>query len=338
MEHLAVLIDAENVGAKYVKSIFDELDKNGYDAPCRRIYGNWAKSNGWKESVLLDYSIQPIQQFSYTVGKNSTDMAMVIDAMDLLHQDKMDGFCLITSDSDFTRLAMRLREERKYVLGMGESKAPKALTHACDKFVFLDLIDGEEPAEAQKEKAETQEEKAEAGMAAVADERTKQGTNGAPAAGAAQEQNSLTPIEALETEILDLLMSSDEEKMPLGKVGDRLGKKFPDFDVRNYGYSKLSAFFKAEMSHLELVQKNAQYFVKKGSYVERETIEKEIIAMIRKKGGRIDNLSVIYDMLLQKYKGLDIREYGYGRISSFLRSMPQLKVLDNMVTLKSDVK
>jgi uncharacterized protein (TIGR00288 family) len=307
MEHLAVLIDAENVGAKYVKSIFDELDKNGYDAPCRRIYGNWAKSNGWKEAVLLEYSIQPIQQFSYTVGKNSTDMAMVIDAMDLLHQDKVDGFCLITSDSDFTRLAMRLREERKYVLGMGESKAPMALTHACDKFIFLDLIDGV---------AEETEN--------VTDSETL----------VTDSPESVTSIEALENAILNILNGDGDGEMDLGEVGDRLSKKFPDFDVRNYGYSKLSVFFKEEMPHLELVKQNTQYLVRKGRQVERSEIEQEILAMIQKKGGKIDNLSVVYDELLQKHSGLDIRDYGYGRISSFLRSMKELEVVDNTVRLK----
>lgn len=307
LKHLAVLIDAENVSAKYVKSIFDELDKNGFDAPCRRIYGNWAKFNGWKESVLLDYSIQPIQQFSYTVGKNGTDMAMVIDAMDLLHQDKMDGFCLITSDSDFTRLAMRLREERKFVFGMGESKAPMALTHACDKFIFLDLID----------------ESTEDGQQAVA-AVTKEDEN----------PESVTSIEALEDAILNILNGDGDGEMHLGELGDRLGKKFPDFDVRNYGYSKLSVFFKEKMPHLELVKQSNQYLVRKGHWVDREEIEREIIAIIRRKGGKVDNLSVIYSELLQKYNGLDIRDYGYGRISSFLRSMKDLKVVDNTVRIK----
>ena len=310
MEHLAVLIDAENVGAKYVKSIFDELDKNGYDAPCRRIYGNWAKANGWKENVLLEYSIMPIQQFSYTVGKNSTDMAMVIDAMDLLYQDKVDGFCLITSDSDFTRLAMRLREEKKYVFGMGESKAPMALTHACDKFIFLDLI-------------------GESGQ-----EKESASDNAKPQDG----PESLTSIEALESAILDILNGDGDGEMDLGEVGDRLGKKFPDFDVRNYGYSKLSVFFREKMRHLELVKQNSWYIVRKARLVEREQIEREILDMIQRKGGRIDNLSVIYDELMQKYSGLDFRDYGYGRISSFLRSMKELEVVDNSVSLRERKK
>lgn len=311
MEHLAVLIDAENVAAKYVKTIFDELDKNGYDAPCRRIYGNWSKFNGWKESVLLEHSIMPIQQFSYTSGKNSSDMAMVIDAMDLLYQDKMDGFCLVTSDSDFTRLAMRLREENKYVIGMGESKAPQALTHACNKFIFLNLIE------------ETEEE-----------ERTSKPPVGVESAAQEDAEESVTGIEQLEEAIFSFLAATDDGAMDLGEVGDRLGKRFPDFDTRNYGYSRLSVFIKEEMPHLELVKNHSHYLVKKGRQIDRETLEKEILYLIRRRGGHVDNLSVVYDELLQKYSGLDIKDYGYGRISGFLRSMKELEVTENTVRLK----
>jgi hypothetical protein len=146
---------------------------------------------------------------------------------------------------------------------------------------------------------------------------------------------SVTSIEALENAILNILNGDGDGEMDLGEVGDRLSKKFPDFDVRNYGYSKLSVFFKEEMPHLELVKQNTQYLVRKGRQVERSKIEQEILAMIKKKGGKIDNLSVVYDELLQKHSGLDIRDYGYGRISSFLRSMKGLEVVDNTVRLKS---
>ena len=135
----AVLIDSDNVSSKYAATIFEELDKYGLST-YRRIYGNWSKGNGWNESLLLDYSILPVQQFSYTSGKNATDMAMVIDAMDILYRGKVQGFCLVTSDSDFTRLAVRLREENMFVLGMGESKTPQALTRACNRFIHLNLV------------------------------------------------------------------------------------------------------------------------------------------------------------------------------------------------------
>ncbi len=138
-ERVAVLIDSDNISAEYVSVIFEEIENYGY-ASYRRIYGNWAKGTSWKEGILLEYSITPVQQFDYTTGKNSTDIAMVIDAMDILYSGKIDAFCLVTSDSDFTKLAMRLREENMYVIGMGESKAPVSLTKACNKFIYLDLI------------------------------------------------------------------------------------------------------------------------------------------------------------------------------------------------------
>ncbi len=303
-KHFAVLIDAENISAKYISIIFDELEKYGYDAPCRRIYGNWSKENGWKEELLLEYSIMPIQQFSYTSGKNSTDIAMVIDAMDLLYQNKVDGFCLVTSDSDFTRLAMRLREEQKYVLGMGESKAPLSLTHACDKFILLNLIN-----ESNKE---------------IVDAPTGQ-----------EEENleNVTSLETLERTILAMLAEADEGELHLGEVGSRLGKKYPDFDARNYGYSKLSVFLSEKMPHLEVVKQRNIYLVRKATKMGREEIECAILELMRRKGGQVDNLAMIYEGLKRSYSGFDFKDYGYDRMSSFLRSIRGLTVSGNSVRL-----
>ena len=263
----AVLIDAENVSARYVQVIFDELEKYGF-ASCRRIYGNWSKESGWKENILLEYSVTPIQQFSYTSGKNSTDMAMVIDAMDLLYQNKVDGFCLVTSDSDFTRLAMRLREEKKYVLGMGESKTPLALTRACNKFVHLNLIN-----DAGKDNSH------------VSTSQTGSGGD-----------DSVTSIENVENAILSLLNEVGGE-VDLALVGQRLSDKFPDFDVRNYGYSKLSVFLTQELPILRVHRENNNYRVGKMEKVSREKIEKEILSIIQKNGGTVDNLAMINEEL-----------------------------------------
>ena len=155
---LAVLIDADNISPKYVKVILDEAASFGV-AACKRIYGDWsdARLKSWKD-VLLNNSIIPIQQYSYTTGKNATDSAMIIDAMDLLYGGNLDGFCIVSSDSDFTRLAARLREQGKLVIGMGESKALGPFVKACDQFKYLDLIldHGEpEPAEPVVPSAET---------------------------------------------------------------------------------------------------------------------------------------------------------------------------------------
>ena len=300
----AVLIDAENVSARYVQVIFDELEKYGF-ASCRRIYGNWSKESGWKENILLEYSVTPIQQFSYTSGKNSTDMAMVIDAMDLLYQNKVDGFCLVTSDSDFTRLAMRLREEKKYVLGMGESKTPLALTRACNKFVHLNLIN-----DAGKDNSH------------VSTSQTGSGGD-----------DSVTSIENVENAILSLLNEVGGE-VDLALVGQRLSDKFPDFDVRNYGSSKLSVFLTQELPILRVHRENNNYRVGKMEKVSREKIEKEILSIIQKNGGTVDNLAMINEELKNRYNGFDLKDYGYSRVSGFLRSIKGLSVDGNVVRIK----
>ena len=139
---LAVLIDADNVPYSNVKGMMEEIAKYGTPTT-KRIYADWTKpnANGWK-SVLLEHAITPIQQYSYTVGKNSSDSALIIDAMDLLYSDKLDGFCIVSSDSDFTRLAIRLRESGMKVIGIGEKKTPSAFIAACDRFVFIEVLDG----------------------------------------------------------------------------------------------------------------------------------------------------------------------------------------------------
>ena len=302
----AVLIDAENISARYAQVIFDELSKYGF-ASCRRIYGNWSREKGWKENTLLEYSITPIQQFSYTSGKNSTDMAMVIDAMDLLYQNKVDGFCLVTSDSDFTRLAMRLREEKKYVLGMGESKAPLSLTRACNKFVHLNLID-----EASKA-AESHANHTEA---------------------AESSDTGVTSMDEISSAILAMLNESGEEEMELSLVGNRLADRFPDFDVRNYGYSKLSVFLSEEMPLLRVHREGSISYVSKNTEIPREKIEMEIISIIRRNGGSVDNLSMINEELKNRCSGFDMKDYGYNRFSSFLRSIKDLSVSGNGVRIK----
>lgn len=203
-KHFAVLIDADNISDKYVKSIFDELSTDG-TATYKRIYGDWTSSNmsHWKDT-LLEYSITPIQQYAYTTGKNATDSAMIIDAMDILYSSDLYGFCIVSSDSDFTRLASRLRESGKCVIGMGEAKTPSAFVKACDRFKYLDLL-----------------------------------------AKSGNENSSLiTPIENIKSTLASIIrdISDEDGWSPLSNVGNILSKRFPDFDVRNYGYTKLTHF------------------------------------------------------------------------------------------------
>lgn len=299
----AVLIDADNISSKYAATIFEELEKFGLST-YRRIYGNWSKSNGWNEGLLLEYSIMPVQQFSYTTGKNATDMAMVIDSMDILYKNKVQGFCLVTSDSDFTRLAMRLREENMFVLGMGESKTPLALTRACNKFIHLNLV--------------TEQNKA---------------LEGSENLEGAEEQN-VTSIQEVRQAILALINENDGKQVDLARIGNRLNDKFTDFDVRNYGYTKLSTMVAQELPDLSVKKVNNQHYVERRSTLTKTELEREIYSLIEKSGGVIDNLSTLNDELHKKYKQLDFKQFGFSRISSFLRSMKSVTVHENQVTLK----
>lgn len=301
----AVLIDADNISSKYVATIFEELEKYGLST-YRRIYGNWSRSNGWNEGLLLEYSIMPVQQFSYTTGKNATDMAMVIDAMDILYKNKIQGFCLVTSDSDFTRLAMRLREENMFVLGMGESKTPLALTRACNRFIHLNLV-------AEQNKT----------------------LEGSESADSTEEEQNVTSIAEIRQAILAMLNENGGKHVDLAQIGNRLNDKFSDFDVRNYGYSKLSTMVDQEIPDLTVRKGNNQHFVERRSNLTKAELEKEICSMIEKNGGVIDNLSTLNDELHKKYRQLDFKQFGYSRISSFLRSMKSVNVHENQVSLRN---
>jgi len=213
-EKLAVLIDADNAQPSIVEGLLAEIAKYG-TANVKRIYGDWTLPGlkGWKE-VLLQYSIQPIQQFGYTKGKNATDSAMIIDAMDLLYTDNFDGFCIVSSDSDFTKLASRIREAGLVVYGFGEKKTPEPFVSACDKFIYTELLRSkEDDSEAIRRKS---------------DSELKQ-----------------------DTKLVNLLRnaveasSDDSGWTHLAPVGSNIAKQSPEFDPRNYGYKKLGELITA---------------------------------------------------------------------------------------------
>ncbi|MCQ2535904.1 MAG: NYN domain-containing protein [Lachnospiraceae bacterium] len=299
----AVLIDSDNVSARYVKEIFSELANYGM-VTIARIYGNWQKNTDWKQEILLEYSLTPVQQFSYTSGKNATDMAMVIDAMDILYGEKVDGFCLVTSDSDFTRLAARLRESNVHVIGMGESKTPLALRKACNKFILLNLISEAEGGAGQK------------GMQA------------------SEDAVSITSIERLERELLTYVSESDDGKVLLANAGQLLNNRYSDYDPRNYGYAKLSTMVEDGMKNLKIVMEKDVAYLLREDQLDREIIIEDIISYIQEQGGKVENLSAINDMLHAKYSGFDTKSYGYNRLSSFLRSIKDVKVWGNTVSIR----
>jgi uncharacterized LabA/DUF88 family protein len=207
-QKLAVLVDADNAQPSIVEGLLAEIAKYG-TANAKRIYGDWTGSHlkGWKD-VLLLHSLQPIQQFRYTVGKNATDAAMIIDAMDLLYTNKFDGFCIVSSDSDFTKLASRIRESGLVVYGFGEKKTPEAFVSACDKFIYTEVLSSKEDDTLSIRRKSTNELKQ-------------------------------------DTKLVNLLRNAAEASSDdsgwahLATVGSNIAKQAPDFDPRNYGYSKL---------------------------------------------------------------------------------------------------
>ncbi|MBN1266191.1 MAG: NYN domain-containing protein [Anaerolineales bacterium] len=210
---LAVLIDADNTSPKIVDRLFTEIAKYGV-VMAKRIYGDWTSPQlkGWKE-VLLDYAIIPIQQFSYTRGKNATDSALIIDAMDLLYSDRFDGFCIVASDSDYTRLASRIREQGLFVYGFGDRKTPSPLVTACDRFIYSEILVEAEEGEPSK----------------------------------VVEGKSLRSDTKLVTLLRDAVDSNADEQgwSYLGAVGQHISNVSPSFDSRNYGYQKLGELIAA---------------------------------------------------------------------------------------------
>jgi hypothetical protein len=226
---LAVLIDADNAQAAVIKGLFAEIARFG-EATVRRIYGDFTAptSSSWKK-VLQRYAIKPVQQFAYTTGKNATDSTLIIDAMDLLYTRKFDGFCLVTSDSDFTGLAMRLREEGLTVLGFGEKKTPEAFRNACHKFVFTEVL---RPSTATEP----------AGLTSKLESEQKTVSPQTPAEATHQK------LEFPKQFVLTALEQSSDDTgwANLGTFGSYLNKLQPDFDSRLYGYKKLSDLVKAK--------------------------------------------------------------------------------------------
>lgn len=226
----AVLIDAENISWKYAKLILDEAAGMG-SVICKRIYGDWSSkaTSSWK-SAIMEYSLQAIQQFQNTTGKNSSDSALIIDAMDLLHEGKYQCICIVSSDSDFTRLAARLRESEVYVVGMGEQKTPISFRNACDKFQYLDvLLKGETKSEEAVEPKNSNDGKCQ--------DATQTETIAIESG-----LNYRSVVSAIESIVA---AESDEDGWCfLGDLGNRLINRFSDFDVRNFGYKKLSDFIR----------------------------------------------------------------------------------------------
>ncbi len=297
----AVLIDADNVAAKYTKNILDELSNYGI-ATYKRVYGDWTRTSlaGWK-NMALDNAITPVQQYSYTTGKNATDSAMIIDAMDILYSNNVDGFCIVSSDSDFTRLAIRLRESGKHVIGMGEKKTPKPFSTACNAFKYLEILAEEEVQGNEVDRVE---------------------------------------LKTLEEAIIRIIAENAnlEEEINIGELGSRLQGRYPDFDVRNYGYSKFSQFLK-DFDCLNFRKVGSSILVsQKSKEIDLESVENVLAAIVQTNGSKGYNLGELKKQLCIKIPDFNLKKYGYSKFSRFVENLPDFRIKNNMVMVDKKKK
>ena len=301
-QKFALLIDSDNISADYIKIILQELSKYG-TVTYKRIYGDWTRStsNKWKD-VLLANSINPVQQYSYTSGKNATDSAMIIDAMDILYSGHVTGFCLASSDSDFTRLAMRLRESGMYVIGMGERKTPEPFRSACEKFVLLDLVSN-------------------------VDSPVKN----TPNSTLETTTDALTPLSEIEQALVKIITDNGNDgiSMDIGELGSRLSKMYPSFDVRNYEYTKFSKFleateFKKSIS-LKYTETTVTAFLLDAD-ITLEDIRKEVLAILKQTKSHSMNVGELNQKLCKKFPDFNISNYGYAKLSKMLGDFKECKL------------
>ena len=320
-KRFAVLIDADNIAPKYTNSILNEISNKG-TITYKRVYCDWTSNvaSGWKK-VLLKHSLTPIQQYSYTYGKNSTDSAMIIDAMDILYGGEVDGFAICSSDSDFTRLATRLREAGKMVIGLGESKTPAPFCAACNEFKFLDRIIDEDDEKEEKATKQT----------------TKKVDSKAPVKGETKpkksekeekdDETSITPIEKIAAALKDIILANGNEAngIDMGELGSRLQKRYPDFDTRNYGYSKFSIFLKTfDFLSMEHIGTSINVFL--NSPEADNGIEKRIVEMVKSHGDKGINLGSLSSDIKNEFPEFNPKEFGFSKFELFIRSIDGIEV------------
>jgi len=292
-KNIALLIDCENISYRYVETIFSELKAYG-NITIRKAYGDFSQDflAPWKP-YFNEFSITPMLSIQYTSGKNSSDSQLIIDAMDILFREPIDIFCFVSSDADFSSIVSRIRQSGKTVIGMGESKSPKALVNACDRFVFLNLV-------AEDSSDESEDNKKSSGAA---------------------EENNVTPIEKIKSDIIAILESTDTGEANLGLIAQTLQKKRPDFDPRNYGYSKFSKFISQFSEDIEINITGQNNFAQLKTSKKRMAVEKYIVGMLEKAPNKTMRMSDIKNQLLKKYPNFNQKDYGYKQWKLFLTDM-----------------
>ena len=293
-KRFALLIDADNISAKYIGDILEELSTYGITT-YKRIYGDWTSTQATKwKSELLENSVIPVQQFSNTVGKNATDSTLIIDAMDILYTGNVEGFCIVSSDSDFTRLASRLRESGMEVIGMGEEKTPRSFRVACTRFVNLENL----------------------------------GNQDDDAKDVIKDKDNSISRETIYIAITNIINENENKgkSVELAAVGNRLVNMYPDFDVRNYGYSLLSKF--VEDAGLFLLEKkqNVITIYLKDNEQSQEEIRSYVKDIIHKAGNRGIGISELSNRVYSKCSTFNVKDFGYSQFSKFVQGMENVEL------------
>ena len=288
----AILIDADNISAKYIKAILDEMTKYG-SITYKRIYGDWTNNQAskWREELLTN-SITPIQQFCNTAGKNATDSALII-----LYTGRVEGFCIVSSDSDFTKLASRLRESGMDVIGMGEDKTPKSFKAACSVFTNLEILLEQDA------------------------DRTKENISS----------------KTIQDAIVEIITENENngKKTGLGELGNSLLKKYSDFDVRSYGYSSLSKFIEEMDDTFTLYKKETTILVGlRDDNIKREQLEAYIRECVHQSMGEGVDLAAMGQKVHKKYPDFKVKEYGYSTLQKFVSHISGLELITESETVK----
>lgn len=291
-KRFALLIDADNISAKYISVILEELSTYGITT-YKRIYGDWTSTQAskWKNQ-LLENSVIPVQQFSNTVGKNATDSTLIIDAMDILYTGNVEGFCIVSSDSDFTRLASRLRESGMEVIGMGEEKTPRSFRVACTRFVNLENLGNQEDSEEKKQ------------------------------------QDNTVSREVIYNAITNIITENENKgkNVELASVGNRLVNMYPDFDVRNYGYSLLSRFLQESGLFLLDKRDNVITISLKENEQSKEETRTYVMEIIHKAGSKGIGINELSNRVHGRYSHFNVKDFGYSQFSKFVQGMEGVQV------------
>lgn len=293
-DRIALLIDAENISPRYIHKIMKEIVKHG-EITYKRIYRDWTSDSaiGWKD-VILEHGLNPVQQYSYTSGKNATDFAVIIDAMDILYTGNVDTFCLATSDSDFTRLAVRLKEAGKQVIGMGEKKVPRPFSICCDSYIFLDV----EPLDYDGN-------------------------------GLDDMRRQRVPKEELRQFMEHIIRQNDEKQKTtgMGQIGSELKKQYPDFSLKDYDCRTLSQFIE-QFDSLSIKQEGHSTYIARNNKLEIGDIENQILEIIRQQEKGYIDLGELNQKLKQQNAEFSIKQFGFSKFSKFLHTFKSIKIQD----------